>query len=295
MSNNFIDPTERLLDPKDDIVFKFLLTAKNEYSGKTLKSLISAFTGRKVTEVKIAENEPQGGNINEKHIRLDVNCVFDENKLANVEMTMNATGFEFIRLEQYVARLYGSQSTKGMAYQDFPDAYQISIIGNRILTQDDEDVISNYGMCNLKTKKSSNGKMHIVIVELQKIKGKLIEDMDLTERWSAFFAWMGDKTKIDEVNKLISLEEDMEIATNALRSISDDELLRMQIISQQKLKNDWGNDMATSRVEGEVKGKAKERVVIAKNLLNYGVSIEIISKSSGLSVKEIKKLRQLRR
>ena len=83
MSNNFIDPTERLLDPKDDIVFKFLLTAKNEYSGKTLKSLISAFTGRKVTEVKIAENEPQGGNINEKHIRLDVNCVFDENKLAS--------------------------------------------------------------------------------------------------------------------------------------------------------------------------------------------------------------------
>jgi predicted transposase/invertase (TIGR01784 family) len=292
MKEVFISPTEDLLDPKEDIVFKALLTAKNKDSEETLKALISAFTGREVTEVRVAENEPQGGNRNEKHIRLDVNCVFNGNQLANVEMTMDATGFEFIRLEQYVARLFGAQSTQGLGYQKFPEAYQISIIGNKIINKNDKEIINCHEMCNMRTKKPAGGKMHIIVAELKKIKEKAIEEMDKKESWAAYFAWMGDKSKLDELNKLISLEEEIEMAMNALRKVSDDELLRMEIISQQKLKNDWENDMATVRIESEARGEKNGKISVARNALNLGLPYESVSKITGLTVEEIKALRQ---
>jgi predicted transposase YdaD len=44
------------------------------------------------------------------------------------------------------------------------------------------------------------------------------------------------------------------------------------------------------RVEGREEGRVEERVEVAKNLLQIGVAIEIIAKSTGLSEEEIKRL-----
>jgi hypothetical protein len=84
-----------------------MLTSNNEASYQTLKNIISDFTGLEIEEVRITENEPQCGSIEEKHIRLDVSCIFNGKEIAEVEMTMDADKFEFIRIEYYLARLYG--------------------------------------------------------------------------------------------------------------------------------------------------------------------------------------------
>jgi hypothetical protein len=153
MAEEFVSPNEDLLDPKNDIAFKAMLTSKNEASQETLKRIISDFTGLEIEEVRIAENEPQSGSIDEKHVRLDVSCIFNGKEIAEVEMTMDADKFEFIRIEYYLARLYSSAKTKGIKkYEDCPDAYQISIIGNRVVNEENKDPISFYELCDLKTK-----------------------------------------------------------------------------------------------------------------------------------------------
>jgi hypothetical protein len=87
MAKEFVNPDEDLLDPTDDIVFKAMLTSDNEASHRTLKSMISDFTGLEIEEVRVVENEPQCGSVLEKNVRLDVSCIFNGKEIAEVEMT----------------------------------------------------------------------------------------------------------------------------------------------------------------------------------------------------------------
>jgi len=44
--------------------------------------------------------------------------------------------------------------------------------------------------------------------------------------------------------------------------------------------------------KGEKRGETKAKIEIAKNLLNAGIDIETISKTTGLSIEEIHKLKE---
>lgn len=58
---------------------------------------------------------------------------------------------------------------------------------------------------------------------------------------------------------------------------------------QKKLYNDR-DELQAAEARGEARGEAREKIVIAKNLLKAGLSIDIIAKSTGLSIEEIQKL-----
>jgi predicted transposase/invertase (TIGR01784 family) len=295
-----IKPDEELLDPKYDIVFKAMLTTKNEYSEEALRSIISAFTGKEVKEITVVENEVQGGVATEKHVRLDVNCEFDNGNLANIEMTMEPAASEFLRLEQYLSRIHGSIPAEGVDYKDYPDSYQISIIGDKSLEKT-SDIINFYEMCNLKTGKPIGGKMHIITAELKKLReydGE-IESLDTMERWAAYFAWISDTTKRDKINKLISMERGIRMATESLRKVSSDPLMKMKQLSQMKATKDWKSDLASERnagveegiTQGITRGISQRNIEIAKKLLLKNMDLEDISDTTGLTVEEIEKLK----
>jgi predicted transposase/invertase (TIGR01784 family) len=302
-----IKPDEDLLDPKNDIVFKAMLTSDNEASQQALKHIVSDFTGLEIEEVRITENEPQSGSLLEKHIRLDVSCLFNNKQIAEVEMTMDATEFEFIRIEYYLARLYSSSNTTGIKkYKDHPDAYQISIVGNRIINKENKDPISFYEICDLKTKKPINGKMHIIVAELKKLKEKEIKEMSARERWAAYFKWFKDKNKTNELNELIEIEEGLKMATNALRYVSKDETMRRISIQRDMARRDWSDKMASARDEGieigEARGEArgieigevklaKEKREIALKSLAEGLEPTLVSRLTNLSIEEINALK----
>jgi predicted transposase/invertase (TIGR01784 family) len=288
MAKEFINPNENLLDPKNDIAFKAMLTSKNEASQKALKHIISDFTGLKIEEVRVAENEPQCSSIEEKHVRLDVSCIFNGKEIAEVEMTMDADKFEFIRIEYYLARLYGSAKTKGIKkYEDYPDAYQISIIGNRVVNEESKDPISFYELCNLKTKKPINGKMHIIIAELKKLKAENIKKMTMAEKWAAFFKWFTDKNKAEKLNKLIETEEGLQMATNALRYASKDEITRRTIIQRDMARRDWDHKIATAW-DG---GKAEDKRETALKMLRKGMDLNLITELTELPLEDVKSLK----
>jgi predicted transposase/invertase (TIGR01784 family) len=55
------------------------------------------------------------------------------------------------------------------------------------------------------------------------------------------------------------------------------------------------NQLATSFLDGErqgmEKGKAEEKMTTARNFLRLGVSIDVVSKATGLSVEDVKKIK----
>ncbi|MDR2074476.1 MAG: Rpn family recombination-promoting nuclease/putative transposase [Oscillospiraceae bacterium] len=296
MTKEFVNPSEDLLDPKNDIAFKAMLTSNNEASQKALRHIISDFTGLKIEEVRVAENEPQCGSIDEKHVRLDVSCIFNGKEIAEVEMTMDANEDEFARIEYYLAKLYSSAKTTGIKkYRDHPEAYQISIVGNRIINKENQDPVSFYEICDLKTHKPINGKMHIIVAELKKLKAENIEQMTTAEKWAAFFKWFTDKNKTEKLNKLIETEEGLQMATSALRYASRDEITRRTIIKRDMARRDLNNMIAVAKEEGEARGEARgvvrEKGEIALKSLSEGLEPSLISKLTNLSIEEIEALK----
>jgi len=74
-----------------------------------------------------------------------------------------------------------------------------------------------------------------------------------------------------------------------------DEKEREVYEAERKFRMDRKEEIATAedkgRVEGIQEGEKKKSIEIAKNLLKNGVSMDIIEQSTGLSTKEINKLK----
>ena len=73
----------------------------------------------------------------------------------------------------------------------------------------------------------------------------------------------------------------------------DNELMQKKMINTAR---NWGYDdgkadgKAEGLEEGKKEGKKEEQITIAKNLLQKGVSIDLVSESTGLSIEELNKL-----
>ena len=69
----------------------------------------------------------------------------------------------------------------------------------------------------------------------------------------------------------------------------DNEMMQKKMINTAR---NWGYDdgKADGKAEGLEEGKRQEQIVIAKNLLEKGISPKIVSESTGLSIEELENL-----
>ena len=75
--------------------------------------------------------------------------------------------------------------------------------------------------------------------------------------------------------------------------VYDNEIMQKKMINTAR---NWGYDdgyddgKEEGKAEGLEEGAKKEKIEIAKNLLNKGVSTDLVSESTGLSIEELNKL-----
>ena len=91
----------------------------------------------------------------------------------------------------------------------------------------------------------------------------------------------------------------IEKAVGILEILSGDEKVRMEAFYREREIRDELSRMQSARQEGreegreqgEQEGRLKEKMETAKNFLKMGLSIEQISKGTGLNIEEIQKLK----
>ena len=90
----------------------------------------------------------------------------------------------------------------------------------------------------------------------------------------------------------MSKEKAKKIVAKAKELSSDDKYIRLfENGEEDNYKEIVRNtELAEAREEGEEQGSKKKAIDMAKKLKNAGISIDIIAKSSGLSIKEIENL-----
>jgi len=290
-----------ILPPSDDRIFKVLLTHKD--AEPILRSVISAAIERKVESVQILNNELPTTDVGEKAQRLDVNCVIDGGDQVNVEMqcsrmeeavgeSRSHKGF-MNKYIYYMTDLHSSQKSKGVEFHKLARTYQITFCEYNIFPKH-PDFVHRISMRRSDGEQVSD-QINMIIIEMKKLRGiwnKAAETLTQIEMWSTFFMFASKTKYRNLINNIISIKEEIAMASALLMKISKDDHERALFLSRKKAQMErdsdlltveergWKKGLAKGRVQGRAEGRA-EGLAQVFELLEKGVSLEKAKKMLG--------------
>jgi len=294
-----------ILPPSDDHIFKTLLTHPD--AKRVLMSVVSTTIDRKVTDVEVRNNELPAMSVDDKNERLDVNCIVDGGDQVDVEMQCSQVEEDtrdnhrsFINKSIfYLTDLHSSQKSKGLKYRDFVRTYQVTFCGYTVFP-DLSDFVTRASL-RRDTGGQISDQINMVIVEMNKLESRLtvpVKNMSWLESWSIFFNFADNPAHRDLINNIINEKEEINMASELLMQISQDDRERARLRSRRMAETDRISNLLTARDNGiaegiaigEARGEAKSRMEIALSMKSNGMSVEIIAQLTKLPVREIERL-----
>jgi hypothetical protein len=193
-----------------DNVFKAVFTRDTPGSRTALSRLVSAITGRSLTALSIAANEPPADKLRDRQIRFDIPCKTGESELVNIEMSLNPDTFELVRLEFLSGKLFTGQDIRGSerTYDDLKAAYQIAKLAKGRFFED-ESLLHSFECYDPERGVPLGGRSRIITVELAKAERsveKRVEEMTAAELWAVYFRYLTDRSKRAKINEVIASE-----------------------------------------------------------------------------------------
>jgi predicted transposase/invertase (TIGR01784 family) len=293
-----------LLPLTDDHIFKTLLTKPE--SDIIRNEMISAFTGIKVVQSTVIQNEPPiDTSTQEKQTRLDVNCVTEDGKQINIEMQANPmkedrrdNTHENLRARSlyYATKLFAGQA-KQKFYSDLKLSFQIMVCDFQIW--DDDRFIRKFVFSDGVNTLSEL--CCIIYVELPKIKDKIdrpFEDLTEEERWALYIEYANRPEYAMKIREF-EQKEAFKMASDMLSNISQNDKQRFEYISRLKYEWDLESNLAMERrngfQEGEevgiVKGAYQNAIAMAKEMLLDNYPLPLIAKYTKLSQEQISSIK----
>jgi predicted transposase/invertase (TIGR01784 family) len=286
MTPVYLDDADDPVDIRYDNVFKAVFTRNTPESRTALSRLVSAITGRNLTVLSIAANEPPVDSLRDRQIRFDIPCKTGDGEPVNIEMSLNPDAFELVRLEFLAGKLFTGQDIRGSdkTYDDLKAAYQIAILAKGRFCEDGA-LVHSFEYYDPEQGVSLGGRSRIITVELSKAAESVEKpagEMTAAELWAVYFRYLTDRSKRTKINEVIASEEGIAMASEVLITISKDEAERARLMSEWKYEVDTQSKL--------VQAKREERREIARNLKAIGVSIGQIAQGTGLTEQQINEL-----
>ena len=292
----------RMLNPRLDGIFKMIFTQNTEDSRGALHSFLEACTGRKISEVYVTANDVPLLYSAQRGIRHDINCRFEDGKLANIEMQGTDIKHSYgLRAEYQAARLLSSQMVEGDFWPELREVWQISVLDFVYCSRANEEKVSNlfpihhYKMTAAEDGSGLDGLVNIVFIELPKIKKletKGIENLNSLEKWGIFLKEADKPEQIELIKEITKHEEGIQMAYNTLNKMSESQEAWLMQTAQLIAKKDYMTQMEYSRQEGLAEGTHKNQIQVAKNLISMKVlTDEQICQASGLTIEELVELK----
>ncbi len=292
----------KFLDPKYDLPFKRVFgTEKNKNILIHFLNDILGFTGvNTIQEVKFLSTIMDPEIASDKQSIVDVLCKdsYGNRYIAEMQLARDK-GFEK-RAQLYAAKAYSRQSGN---YIDFKKVFFIAI-SNSTLFPPEVEYISTHNIREIKTNGHYLKDFQFVFIELPKFTKNKVEQLESTvERWVFFFRYaenttdkdlkdIAEKSPIiklayDELDKFSWEEEDLAAYEERVLSVQKE-----AAIWEQRLDDATEKGREEGILIGHEKGRKAEKIEVAKNLLKAGVSIDIITQTTGLSVDYIEKIQE---
>ena len=282
------------MKPKNDYVFKKIFG--DERNSDILKSLLESILNKKIQFVEVINGEIPKGNIEDKKSILDIRATIDDNIQVDIEMQVSRTIYMPARSLYYWAKMYSEQLNIGEKYNGLKKTICINFV-------DFEATKSKTYHSVYKIIEKDQGYILTDVMELHFIEmNKLSDEDDKLSQWVRFIK--GDSR--EEMEKMAIANKDIDRALEVLNTMTMSKKERAAYLSREMALHDEATRIAEATEEGMKigiekgiekgieqgieKGERLAQVRTAKNLRSLGVDVEVIAKSTGLSVEEIRKL-----
>ena len=285
------------INPRVDLAFKKIFGV--EENKDLLMSLINSVVSEedKVSSVTLLNPYNPQNFRNDKLSILDIKAEGETGKRFNIEIQISDEANYDKRALYYWAKLYTEQLHATKNYGSLNKAIGIHILNftsipnetkyhNIFKIKEKDSNIEYYKDLELHTIELDKF-MREVGDELSGVVARVKSKIDI---WSAFL------TKYDLLNETIlegQLDDpDLKKALGVLNVMNFSKEEREEYESHLKWLRIEAGIVDKVREEGREEGREEEKKTIARNLLNQGLSLEVIAKATGLSNAEIVELQQ---
>ena len=280
-----------ILSPKVDFVFKKIFG--NEKHPKILISFLNAVIKPTdlIKSVQIKNTDIEKEHIEDKYSRLDIKAVTNNGEHINIEIQVKNEYNMIKRSLYYWSKMYEGQLTKGQDYDTLSRTICINILDFKYLKND------NFHNCYRLKEKNTNEEltdvMELHFIEIPKLrKLENTEDIsDMLEAWITFI----ERPTSDLIDKLEMSSDEIKEAKEELVRLSGNDKERERyekrfesLLEQNSL---LANAERKGLEKGIEKGENRKTIEIAKNAIDNNLDDNTIKIITGLSLEEIKELR----
>ena len=274
---------------RNDRAFKEVFLNPN--NSDLLKALLEFILKIKIDKLEIKKTELLSGNVNIKDKRVDA-IVHTGNKKIEIEINSQNKDYLHTRSTAYICNIYQSNASVGDTYNEDTDIIQVNLtwgLGRnndemkiyKIMNEKGELYVKNFIIYEInmdyydkiwysKNEEEIKKNQYMIMLDLDKKELKNMPKDKIVDKYIANVTIVNDDP---EFQKYMSEEEDKRKIQNSLLSEAKEEGIS-QGISQGY----------TSGINDGIKQTAK-------NLLSMNMTLEDISKATGLSIEEINKLK----
>ena len=288
-----------ILSPKVDFVFKKIFG--NEKHPNILISFLNAVIKPTdlIKSVQIKNTDIEKEHIEDKYSRLDIKAVTNNGEHINIEIQVKNEYNMIKRSLYYWSKMYEGQLTKGQYYDTLSRTICINILDFKYLKND------NFHNCYRLKEKNTNEEltdvMELHFIEIPKLR-KLENSEDISDMLEAWVTFIESPTS-ELIDKLeMSSDEIKEAKEELLRLSGNDKereryekrfesLLEQNSLLANAERKGLEKGIEKGKKEGLKEGENRKAIEIAINLIKNGLDNELIKNTTGLSIKEIKELR----
>ncbi|WP_338481613.1 MULTISPECIES: Rpn family recombination-promoting nuclease/putative transposase [unclassified Wolbachia] len=286
----------KFLDARNDIAFRRIFgTEKNkDILIHFLNDILGLTDDNKIKDVSFLSPIQDPVIASQKQSIVDVLCVDSTGIKTIIEMQVaKTTGFEK-RAQYYAAKAYSSQADVGDQYHDLKGVIFIAI-ADFILFPNKLAYKSDHVTFDKMTFEHDLRDFSFTFIELPKFKKREDQLENIVEKWCYFFKHAGE-TSEEDLKKIIGSDLIIGRAYDELNQYNWSKEERLAYDQAKKRTDDYLSSLEEKLHEGiqigHEKGRKAEKIEVAKNLLKAGVSIDIITQTTGLSVDYIEKIQE---
>ena len=222
----------------------------------------------------------------DKETIVDVKCITKNGTVVIIEVQLSGNSRFPERILYYWAANYSKLLKKGEEYEDLTPVISINLL-NFNLNKNDKNVHSCYMIYDTKNKNLLTDHLQIHIIELKKFKFKNNDLKKDLNYWLGFFTTNNMEEYMSEIVKEKPImEEAHKRYNNFIRS----RLMMSEYEKKEIYQYDKQITLKEERRKGIKEGRLAEQISMATAMKKDGADINLISKYTGLTIKEIEKL-----
>jgi len=294
----------RYLDPKNDLTFKRIFGEHPDLLIGFLNALMPFSADQLIEEVEYLPAEQVPDIIGKKNSIVDVKCKDKSGRVFIVEMQMLWTDDFMNRIVFNASKAYVRQLDKNKGYHLLQPVYTLAIL-NENFDHKSEKFYHHYGIVNRENTDEVIDGLEFVLIELLKFKSEKWSERKIAALWLKFLKDVGEGmttlpaelAENDQIRKAAELCEEGAFTPKELavydaywdwvrieKTITEGSLVRGEAIGLER-------GEAIGLEKGEAIGEQKNACTVAMRMLEDGMSVETVSKYTGLSKQQIEKLK----